>query len=204
MSLPATDDFNRGDANPIGGNWTTVTGQGDVAIVSNQAVGGNGGGGAVARWNADTFSDDQYCQAKIQTIDGASLLTRVPSSAFDGYLLYMAGSGDVRIYRMDAGSAIGPLSTPNFAYVVGDTVKLTSVGSTHTAYKNGVAQANPATDATHTSGSPGINFNNSSSALDDWEGGNVSSTTPIAGADTDALVLAEAAVPTAKFVVMEP
>ena len=31
----ATDDFNRANADPIGGNWVTVTGNGAFKIVSN-------------------------------------------------------------------------------------------------------------------------------------------------------------------------
>jgi hypothetical protein len=62
MALPASDNFNRSNANPIGGNWTTVPGLENVQIVSNQLTGTVSP--SVAYWNPDTPNNDQYSQVE--------------------------------------------------------------------------------------------------------------------------------------------
>jgi hypothetical protein len=60
VALPASDNFNRANANPAGGNWTTMPLAVAIQIISNQCAAS--GVGAAARWNADTFGNDQYSQ----------------------------------------------------------------------------------------------------------------------------------------------
>src|SRR5882762_1014528 len=59
MTIRATDDFNRANADPIGGNWTGFAGNG--AIVSNQLRQASAGGiDAYVVWNADTPPVNHY------------------------------------------------------------------------------------------------------------------------------------------------
>src|SRR6267143_4180867 len=59
MTVRATDNFNRADADPIGGNWTGFAGNG--AIVGNQLRQSTAGGiDAYIIWNADTPPADHY------------------------------------------------------------------------------------------------------------------------------------------------
>jgi hypothetical protein len=174
MALPASDNFNRANENPLAGNWTTAPGASAMQLFSNQVTGSTGAN-CTSFWNADTFGNDQYSQ--VTPVDntnfGAGLAVRVRTTTqYDCYILFLNASGSVQIYKIIAGS-VTLLSSPNFAYAAGDVIKLEAVGTTLTAYKNGVAQANPATDSALTAGAAGLFANNFNLFLDDWEGGNV-------------------------------
>lgn len=174
MSLPATDNFNRADANPIGGNWTTVPGQAAVQILSSVAT-DVGGAVSAAYWNADTPSNDHYSQVAAGAVPFGPMV-RMNTAQLDGYLLYCNGSPNATIYRMDNGSANATVASLSFTYAAGDILKLEAVGTALTAYKNGVSQGG-GTSGTYTSGSVGIYIGNGGT-LDDWEGGNVGGAAP--------------------------
>lgn len=171
-----TDNFNRADANPIGGNWTTVTGQSAMQIVSNQAKGSSTGFNG-AYYNAQAFNDSQYVQAKGVTFGTGSwsITCRQSSSANTNYYL-LVGNTSWSFGKTIAGtgSTIGAEQTKTIAD--GTVARLDCSGGnpvTLKAFFNGAQEAYTQTDSSISSGSPGVTVYGNSAVYDDWEGGNL-------------------------------
>jgi hypothetical protein len=187
MALPATDSFTGTDANPIGGNWTTVTGRLALQRVSNQ-VAGQDDNDSVAYWNADTFADNQYSQVVFKSssfILVSGVIVRASSSANTFYLFYQQTSTTMRIYRIVNGSATQLGSDYAINYAQNNVVRLEVSGTVLTPYVNGTPYTTQ-TDDQIASGSAGLWIKGAINYSDDWEGGNVAagggtSITPPAG-----------------------
>jgi hypothetical protein len=174
MSLPATDNFNRTDANPIGGNWTTITGFEAGQISSNRYAPNQGGsyeGGSF--WNADVFAKDQYSQAKAATIYTYSrVAVRIASGAKTLYFWGYYNPANVqKMEKVVAGVFTQIGSDYSISLNTNDLLKLRIEGTTLTPSVNGVDQTTQ-TDSAIESGSPGLTAYYAS-RWDDWEGGNV-------------------------------
>ena len=174
MTLPATDNFNRTNANPIGGNWTTVPGANAMQITSNAAAGTSDP--SCAYWNADSFAGDHYAQivTPVNTDPGFWIgpAVRCSASQLDCYFLLIKGSANnARIYKFVNGSAT-LLASLDYAFSGGDTHRLEVVGTLLTVYLNGVSKGT-ANDSALSGGAAGIVANGTTPTLDDWEGGNV-------------------------------
>ena len=76
----------------------------------------------------------------------------------NGYVgLAAFGDGRLYLYRSDAGTWTS-LGFRSVSFVATDTIKLGVVGTTFTLYKNDVAQGATFTDATYSSGAPGLSY----------------------------------------------
>ena len=187
MALPATDNFNRADVNPIGGNWTTIGALSAVQIVSNAAKGTNASGRSAAYWNADAFANDQYAQTVVPFTGGLydGPVVRAATGAETYYNFRPNGASTAILYKAVAGTftALGS----GWAFVAGNTLKLSIEGTTLTGYINGVAQDPTQTDSALASGSAGIRFYGTGGTLDDFEAGNTeaggASILPLVAAD---------------------
>jgi hypothetical protein len=183
----ATDSFTRADADPIGGNWTTITGQGSLKIVSNSvtfSVNNDSG----SRYNTGTWPDDQYAQVKVTTVGGLSTtgfgpVVRCASGAYTCYGLYICASGvasDVVLYKRVAGTFTS-LATRTQTYSAGDTFRIEVIGSNlrilyKAAADTGFTQLGVSvTDTVVKSGNPGIAYSSAvtSASVDDWEAGSI-------------------------------
>ena len=167
------DNFNRSDANPIGGNWSVIASEDPFRIVSNQIVATVTGSNGVY-WNANTFDDDQYSQATIKTVSGTyiGVMTRIASSA---KTYYFFGSGTTSSYVLGkyVSGSWTVINTYAETQAVNDVIKLRAVGTTLTPTLNGT-DLQSFTDSSISSGSLGIHtYGSTSTALDDWEGGNL-------------------------------
>ena len=171
MALPATDDFNRADANPIGGNWTQTYGLGgSLQIYSNKAI-AVGYGTAGAYWNADSFSSDHYSQVKITTPADGGPAIRIQSGATTFYLVEAYPGVGFRLGKYVAGSQttlINWTGTP----AANDVVKLSATGSTIEMFQNGVSLGS-VVDTAITGGAAGLFVSGGGIYFDDWEGGDV-------------------------------
>src|SRR5437868_14876954 len=90
----ASDNFNRSNANPIGGNWTGVTNNNQ--IVSN-AVQPNGTNNAEhsSYYNQLSWPNDQYSEVSITTLTGsvqAGPCVRMATGANSMYQLNFSGA----------------------------------------------------------------------------------------------------------------
>ncbi|HSA08094.1 MAG TPA: hypothetical protein P5099_01885 [Candidatus Moranbacteria bacterium] len=167
------DNFNRPDANPIGGNWSAITSEDPFRIVSNQMVATVTDSNGVY-WNANAFDNDQYSQVTLKTAGGTYIgaMVRISSSA---KTYYFFGSGATSSYVLGkyVSGSWTVINTYTETQAVNDVIKLRVVGTTLTPTLNGTDLQSFA-DSSISSGSPGIHtYGSTSAALDDWEGGNL-------------------------------
>src|SRR6478736_6421831 len=163
-----TDDFNRADAGTLGANWVDL--DAGFGIVSNAAQGGSGE--AVSYYNA-VVGDDQY--SKVVWIGNGnvhSVGVRIGAGPVGYFLSFLAGGTEWRIKINGwAGSGADIAGGTTTAPVATDVIEIRAVGTTISAYKNGVLLGS-GTDSTYTSGRVGIGgYLVDVPAFDSWEGG---------------------------------
>lgn len=194
----ATDTFNRTNGG-LGGNWTTITGQGAPQINTNVVVTNAVGTDSRAYYSAITWPDNQY--AEIQVIAGAvsaggGAVVRAQSGANSFYNAgYAGGLGAtcaLQVYRYDSGTA-NQLSSTTKTINANDLIRFEVEGSTLRAYIAGTLQYGPTTDSTYTSGSAGCSVyvdsgSTTNSKIDNFEGG------AVAGYHRSPLVLCDRAL----------
>lgn len=142
MALPASDTFLQSTGSPqtltaYSGNYSIV--QGGFNVLSGAGY-ANGTGSSVvnlARWNADTFSSEQYAQVVFSTGNISNGIyigpaCRLQSGAATGYHFDSNGSSNFLV-RTVAGSDT-TLSTPSATFADGDVcrMKVEGVGATVT------------------------------------------------------------------------
>lgn len=191
---PILDSGTGADANPIGGNWTLMTGSAGVGVtdlrrVSNQ-IGGQAGTASVDYWNPGTFNANCEIYCQIQAIgaaasfvdlyfrgkDTASILT------FDAYSVrwtVAAGTDTIALTRLD-NLAATTLATFNQNIAAGDWFGAQIIGSTLTAFYESAAGAvtvlGTATDSTYTAGGyHTMAINGTTNRVTNFGGGNFTS-----------------------------
>src|SRR5262245_16725233 len=109
-TIQATDNFNRADGG-LGANWTTITSETAMAIVSNHAEPSNTGADCSARYSARTWANDQNSRVKIVAValgveQGMGPFVRCASAARTYYRVVMvsAGANNLSLHRNVAGS----------------------------------------------------------------------------------------------------
>jgi hypothetical protein len=184
MALPASDNFNRDNENPIVTNWTTGTLSADnvLQLLSN-AVRSSSTGDTAAYWDADAFNADQWSECKI--VGGASpdggpavRVTVVSNVVETAYYWTPQSDGEVWSYVHNRASSWAKIGEANCTVTSSDVIKIQATGTGATVtikvYKNnGLVATLTDTDATYRilSGSAGV-YSNSDTTLDDWAGGN--------------------------------
>jgi hypothetical protein len=139
-----TDDFTRADGTTIGNllTWTEVIR--DWATVSNRAVNTSGLNGGRARAESDLSSSDHYAQCVINPVPAGNNngpITRYASAADTGYLYIRDG----RLFKCVTGS-LTAIATGGSAAALDSVLRLTSNGSSHQGFDDGVSAIGPATD----------------------------------------------------------
>ncbi len=178
--IQRSDNFNRDNANPIGGNWTTLTGFDAIKLDENMA-GYVTGSPAGVRWNADTFTATQYSEVKPAAGWGAQgPAVRMQSAAETAYLLQCTSATNIDVIRLVAGTFTTIASRTVSSMTLGTTVvKLTVSGTgatvTLAVYVDGAKQGADIsdTDATRITGAGSVGFYTESGYLDDWAGGDL-------------------------------
>jgi hypothetical protein len=163
-----SDNFNRANANPIGGNWTTVPGAGALQIVNNQVQGV--GTSNTVYWNANVFSATQC--SRVTMVDlGATYggpAVRVSTTQHSYYYFKVANSGTSYEY----GKVVNGIWSQLGANVTGtpqanDVLTICASGSTLTGYVNGTLQATRS-DTDLSSGRAGFGIFGTVTHLDNW------------------------------------
>lgn len=144
----------------------------DVAeVMSNVAQLRGGGSEGAYKWDGDTFTADQYVQAKVATASnygGVTVrATGLSNATYCGYVALYDG-GVIDLQRIDNGvrsnlqAGIGSISA-------GQTLKLQIVGTTLKVFVNGSQIGTDQTDATYATGQPGMYWlGGAAMAMDDW------------------------------------
>jgi hypothetical protein len=174
-----SDTFDRADGG-LGPNWTTVAGTTAPQISGNSLHVGTASALNSAYWSANTFGADQFAQGTLPASSGGNwgpgLAVRLSSSK--GYFLWYGNStSTVSLWRMDSASSWTQLSSSNALTITPatDVWKIQVTGSTITGYQNGT-QVVQATDSSITSGRPGVWLYYAANQIDNWSGGDVTTT----------------------------
>lgn len=169
MAFPVSDNFNRTNANPAGGNWTPAT-TNVIQILSNRLVGVSGFG--FSYWNADTPLDAQWASCKMPNSSarsgGPAVRIQVGTGSREGYR-YNVNDGTLNKYVGGTATTLQTIAdTPSTAAVY----KLEAIGSSIKVYKDGVQIGTTVTDTAWSSGRVGVWHSSSSAEIDDWAADN--------------------------------
>lgn len=186
----ASDSFGRADANPIGANWSTISGVPALQIVSNQIEDTTTGGSVTAReiYSAISWPNDQYSQCTLVHLNSGStsyggVCVRQSTGADTGYYSIAGSAGDPNVYiaRQLAGVHTN-LASAAYTFSPGDVLYFSAVGTTLTVKINGVTKVT-FTDTNIASGSAGLAVYAGSSVgdsiVDNWSGGSFASVNPL-------------------------
>jgi len=175
------DNFNHANG-AIGGNWTVTDGGFNRA--SNAVIGT--GGVNVAYWSGNNFSNVQFAQVAVASLNGTTDFVGVQvlmSPSGNGYTC-LENSTTLLLQKMTAFSGAN-LTTSTSAGAVGDILRLEVNAAgvlTCSRTAGGTITSVTATDTTYTSGSPGLEQFGSVATMDNWSGGNLH---PIAQFDAE-------------------
>ncbi len=163
--LPQSFNGSNGALTTYDSNWNYLAGT--FAITSN-TVNSSSAGDTMARWTAGTFNDNQYAEITI-TASATGYIgvgVRFQSGAHTGYGVY-CNATDIKIIEWAAGTPTTHYT--GSACIGSDVVRLEISGSTLTLKKNG-STVTTVSDATLTTGRPGLvgNGNQSTTAGDNF------------------------------------
>jgi hypothetical protein len=159
-------------------NWVNHANfSGGVNVVGNSFVGGTGGTSGWVLYTGASFpTDDQTVAATITRVGAlakasTSILLRASPTVSTGYSCSYSVNGisNLSISKEVAGK-FSSLSSVNYSAVAGDQLSCNVTGTTLNLYVNGVRKIGPITDASISSGFPGLGFfsNLSSLTLANW------------------------------------
>jgi Abnormal spindle-like microcephaly-assoc'd, ASPM-SPD-2-Hydin/Cep192 domain 4 len=177
----ASDNFVRADANPLSGDWSTVTGVQPLEIVSDvvEPVSSNTNGYELN--NSLSWPDNQWAQSTIVAASSNTVFTgvvlRSDAATMTGYACVAQGpsgsAGTISIERWISGAATILTRTSSFTLQNGDVIYLEIVGTTLRCEQNGTVLLTTE-DAMIKSGSAGI-FGQAGSSVysqaNGWSGG---------------------------------
>lgn len=191
----AIDNFNRADQSPLGTPWAVHGGAGNTIGLHSNAVSKSGSGSESAgdvyyAYSGSATTPDQYAEAKMTgtvlnndwgpavRIGGAG-----HPSTEEGYFVdfYTPGPG----INKHVNGVFSGLSTFVSSFAAGDVARIEISGTTLTAYKNG-SVVGTVTDSSITGAGDGAGLfvYDTGGSIDDWAGGDLSSSTPISSSDT--------------------
>lgn len=190
MSLPATEPFTGTGA--LSASWTQVGFSAQTLARSSdvgKATAADSAHDVEAYWTGDTFSNDQYSQVTVSAgltsgLAFAQALVRASGTGSGSAKFYLfatdggSGSGHTSITKVTAGETYTTLQNITTTFANGNQLKISVNGTTIRAFKNGTQVGTDQTDSAIASGSAGCgvyNFGGNDIKLDDWEGGNLSS-----------------------------
>jgi hypothetical protein len=176
MTLPANDDFNRSDdSTGLGSSWSVIFNTPAAQVLGSAAAPNidNQEGGII--WNADTFASNHYSQARISQRGNLSYCGILVRGTSSNYYLFYTDDSDARYFGEIVGGSFTAFATST-PLAVNDVMRLEADGTTIRALINGTLWTS-VTDSSHSGGSAGIaSYDNiTSTRVDDWEGGNLTS-----------------------------
>ena len=189
MALPASDAFTDTDGVQLTTHNTSFTLQtGDFDIQSNALSPDSGNSTKVlARWNADTFDNDQYAALTlIARLDcsysGIGPAVRVSSGAVTSYQYYVdRGSGYLSKFVAGTETSLSESSYSLSVPALNAVLRIEASGTTITALIDGATTGapTPQTDNAIASGSGGIGgwtyatISRTNMRMDNWAAGNL-------------------------------
>jgi len=178
-----SDDFNRGNQNPLSGSWAAGTLWSGVQLLNNRISTSETGEDTVSYYTIPCNTGDHYSKLKVVgSVLWQSIIVRMNLDAPSYfYALAIASTSNVRIYKCSNNTTYSQLASFSVDTIVAnDTIKLSVDGSILYAYINDV-QVGSYTDTGSafpgTYRGVGVNLYNAAGnvnfAGDDWEGGDL-------------------------------
>ena len=176
-----TDDYNRSNESPIGGNWAAWDfGYGRLELYGNQVRSTDTNPYNVwARRTSEPYSASHYSQMKLTStpsreVGGPAVRVQVNGSEINGYIFTVMNSTTAAIWVRYGASGTWQQVGSNFTgtFASGDVYKLAINGNVLTAYRNGVSLGTR-TDSNNrvpSGGGAGMSITNPGT-WDDWQGG---------------------------------
>lgn len=186
MTLLASDDFNRADANTLGTSWNTFTVGGEqIGIATNRAKFKSlGSGDAYSSYNI-TWPNDQYSEAMCIANnagegDGVGCGVAVRMDTGGALTLYRAvvntnGGGQVQLSKVIAG-VYTLIANVAVTWFDDDLLRLEVSGTTLRLYRNNGQIGTNYTDSSVSSGRAGVAYSSTAGAnnsLNSWSAGSL-------------------------------
>lgn len=169
---PALDTFTRPNSSGLGPAWAVIA----TGAVCNMAIASNAatsGVGSLCAWVSQPANADQFAKATINTIDATGMAVIIRSSlSANTYNDYVCTSTTGQLLRKRVAGTFTTIATNATNCAVADVMELRAVGTNYFAYRNGV-QSMTATDASVTSGFPGIAVGAVTDSVTNWSGGSL-------------------------------
>jgi hypothetical protein len=166
----ATDSFSGGNANPIGGAWTTAGSFGALRVVSGEVANASGTDTFSAAYHTSTQTSSQIV---IQALGSGSNTDAGPAICLDssgnGYCFHNAANFQLYIFRLPSFATAANVAGSNFA--VNDIVRIRRSGNDVIGSVNGVDVITATNDTTFTTGNSGITAYHGAFRGDDWTDG---------------------------------
>lgn len=173
--MDPTDNFNRDDEDPIGGDWSHAGAGGTVALASNQLTGTGASGNRFIRWNADSFDNDQFseieCVTPGSTADFGAAARIDTGGAVTGYLAAAYMPEEV-LGKLVTGTYTEIFSVDTTNIVATDVLRIEAEGTTIRWILNSTEEGS-VTDSSIASGAAGLFMYVRDMVLDNWVGGNL-------------------------------
>lgn len=173
---PLSDTFTRPNASTLGPMWT-IAGTGIQAQITSNAATANGSGQMI--WTAQTFNNDQFSEAVVNTVDGvgfAEVITNGLIGGSNNFYQYACQTTARSLFKNVAGSG-STLATKAVGCAVGDKIRLEHVGTELIAYYTPSGGSTiidfDIQDASLSGGYPGIIANTLNDSLTNWKGGSL-------------------------------
>jgi peptidoglycan/xylan/chitin deacetylase (PgdA/CDA1 family) len=176
-----TDDFNRSNQSPLGGNWASWDfGYGRLELYGNQVRSTDTNPYNVwSRRTSEPYGANHYSQMKLTStpsreVGGPAVRVQLNGSEINGYIFTVLNSTTAAIWVRYGASGTWQQVGTNFTgtFASGDVYKLAISGNVLTAYRNGVSLGTR-TDGNNrvpSGGSAGMSIVNPGT-WDDWQGG---------------------------------
>jgi len=170
-----TDAFTRGDSSDLGVNWTTITSETSIQLLSNSAQPSSVGADCGEYYSGATWTANQSSEAAITVTGGTAgtgggVSVRCASGARTYYRAVIDASGHWEVGWVGTGT-FHSLATGTTTYSAGAVMKISIIGTTLTTTYNSV-QLDSRTDSNIATGSPGISYSSSTTTciMDNWTG----------------------------------
>jgi hypothetical protein len=152
-------DGNPGASANLGANWSDKLGH--WAVISGAADETTAVTPGLTLWaGGPTFANDQFAQTTVANLGSANEFVgpAVRVSGTTGYLAVIQGAGGSNpgVLRCDGSGSWTSLGSAVSTFVNGDVAKLQITGTTINLYRNGTLFCGPFTDATYSTGQPGM------------------------------------------------
>lgn len=171
MALPASDDFNRANESPIGGNWTNISTANEFRLLANEVL--RLDTKALMYWNADSFDASHYSECKGISLSNAPAgpAVAVQPTTVDCFLIVLRNTSIQRFFKVVGGTETQLGADVSNPITTSSVCRIRIEGTLLTYSDDGVDIATR-TDNSHSGGAAGL-YDGVSQKFDDWGGGNV-------------------------------